>query len=210
MTPQSRRTNGRGQTTLDFAIAMGLFLLAVSFTFTFIPSLTAPFVEANQDDSVAADRVGSHLALGGLGDPDRPYTVEAACANAFFQDADNDQFPDHCSFTASSAEDRYKQRVGLSDRHDLRIEMLHVNSTESGEDRFRQVCYDNDTDLVTHEEKGGCTADDIDYAIGDDPTDDDSTTVAHRVVTVPGCDFGTDPYGADIQTCDVTLRVIVW
>ena len=43
--------DSRAQSPLDFAIAMGIFLVAVTFVFTFIPSLTAPFVEGNQDRS---------------------------------------------------------------------------------------------------------------------------------------------------------------
>lgn len=202
MRTTSRNTGERGQTTLDFAIAMGLFLLTVSFTFMFIPSLTAPFVSANQDGSVAADRVASHLAMGALGDPDEPYVVDQDCATPFFEDAEMSQVPASCGYAGSS----FKERVGLDDRRGLRIEMLHVDPSRSGESRFRQVCVDSDGN-VTHEETGSCQ---VDYSIGDEPTSDSSVTVAHRVVTVPDCEFGTDPYGSSIESCDVTVRVIVW
>jgi len=79
----------RGQTVIDFAIAMGVFLVAVAFVFTFIPSLTTPFVEGNQDTSVTADRVASHLAEGALGDPADPFVVDEGCAEVFF-DASTD------------------------------------------------------------------------------------------------------------------------
>ena len=64
------RDDTRAQTPLDFAIAMGIFLVAVTFVFTFIPSMTTPFVEGNQDRSVTADRVAGHLTEDALGSPD--------------------------------------------------------------------------------------------------------------------------------------------
>lgn len=193
MRTTSRRTDERGQTTLDFAIAMGLFLLAVAFTFSFVPSMTAPFVETHQDGSVASDRIASHLSEGALGDPNEPFVVNESCATHFFDD-DPSQPPSHCGYSG----DGYKERVGVSDRIDVRVEVLHVNTTATNADRFRTVCTNGS--VVIHKEQGSCT---IKYEVGGEPSPDDSVTVARRVVTFPGCDFGT-------ESCDATLKVEVW
>jgi len=191
----------RAQTTLDFAIAMGIFLLAVSFVFTFIPSLTAPFVDGDQDQSVASDRVASHLSEGALGSPDEPFVVNQTCATVFFDESKQDYtaIPAGCGYNGTG----HNERVGLSDRLDIQIELLHVNPNKTGSDRYRVVCVDSNGDII-HEESGTCESDSK-YRIGEEPPDTESVTVARRVMTVPDCSFG-----ADVQSCDVTLRVSVW
>ena len=50
----------RGQTTQDFAVGIGLFLLAIAFVFTYVPTLITPFstpvggAETAQADRIAA------------------------------------------------------------------------------------------------------------------------------------------------------------
>lgn len=200
MYEQTGRTDRRGQTTLDFAIAMGLFLLAVAFTFMFIPSLTTPFVAGQQDGSVAADRVASHLSEGGLGDPDEPFVVEQSCATPFFADADPSNVPDHCGYSGTG----YEERVGVGDNLDVHVDVVHVEPDSEGDARFRIVCVDGGT--VTH---NGTSTDceskdpaDV-YRIGPEPTSDSSVSVARRIVTFPDCEFEKD-------SCDATIRVMVW
>lgn len=190
-------TDGRGQTTLDFAIAMGLFLLAVAFTFMFIPSLTAPFVQGQQDSSVAADRIASHLAEGGLGDPNDPFVIDQDCATPFFSDADSSEVPSTCGYDGAG----YRERVGLGDELDVAIDVVHVDPDQDGTDRFRIVCVEDD--VTKHEGITNCGSSDVVYRVGSDPDADSSVSVARRVVTFPGCDFGGDG-------CDATIRVMVW
>jgi hypothetical protein len=189
----------RAQTTLDFAIAMGIFLLAVSFVFTFIPSLTAPFVDGDQDQSVASDRVASHLSEGALGSPDEPFVVNQTCATVFFDESKQDYtaIPAGCGYNGTG----HNERVGLSDRLDIQIELLHVDPEKTGSARYRVVCVDSSGNVI-HEGTGTC---ETTYRIGEEPPDTESVTVARRVMTVPDCSFG-----ADVQSCDVTLRVSVW
>jgi len=63
------------------------------------------------------------------------------------------------------------------------------------------VCVDSSGNVI-HEGTGTC---ETTYRIGEEPPDTESVTVARRVMTVPDCSFG-----ADVQSCDVTLRVSVW
>ena len=194
----------RAQTPLDFAIAMSIFLLAVTFVFTFIPSLTAPFVEGNQDKTVTADRVASHLAEGGLGDPAEPFVVNDSCAEVFFNESTNNS---HIHSTCGYTGDNLSYRVGVdTDRLQVNVTIEQVNATASGDDRFRTVCHNSSVGVI-HEENASFDCDRR-YVTGDEPTDDDSVVVARRIVTIPGCDFDTD--STDVKSCDATLRVEVW
>ena len=188
----------RAQTPLDFAIAMGIFLLAVTFVFTFIPSLTAPFVEGNQDKSVTADRVASHLAEGALGDPAEPFVVDDSCAEVFFDGSTVDSdIPSTCGFSG----DDLGERVGVdTDRLQVNVTVEQIDPDESGDARFRMVCIDSNGDVNHTERASSCPNK---FAVGETADADDSVVVARRIVTIPGCTF-------DTESCDATLRVEVW
>ena len=191
----------RGQTVIDFAIAMGVFLVAVTFVFSFIPSLTTPFVEGNQDRSVTADRVASHLAEGALGDPANPYVVDGGCAEVFF--TGSTPVPDQCGYSGSTLGDR----VGVDTerlRVNVTIEQVEPDPDAAGDDRFRTVCTGQAAGQIIHEDNSTTDCAD-EFVIGDVPTDRDSIVVARRIVTIPGCEFGTGD-----GTCDATLKVRVW
>lgn len=73
----------RGQTTLDFAVGVTLFLLTMAFVFTFVPVMFQPF-ETSQSDPLVADRVANRLATDILGDPAEPYVLDETCTEVFF------------------------------------------------------------------------------------------------------------------------------
>lgn len=65
-----RKTPSRGQTTIDFAMGMSVFLLTVAFAFALLPSIFAPFTAPIDDDlTTRADRTTaslvSNLSTGG-------------------------------------------------------------------------------------------------------------------------------------------------
>ena len=192
-------TDSRAQSPLDFAIAMGIFLVAVTFVFTFIPSLTAPFVEGNQDRSAAADRVASHLAEGGLGDPADPFVVDETCATVFFDGSTDDgDVPSGCGYSGDDTD----ERVGVDgDRLRVNVTVEQVNATASGDDRFRTVCHNSSVGVI-HEENVSFDCD-VRYTVGGEPSDRSSIVVARRVVTIPGCSFG-------VESCDAIMKVRVW
>ncbi|PSQ40924.1 hypothetical protein BRD07_06320 [Halobacteriales archaeon QS_9_68_42] len=186
----------RAQTPLDFAIAMGIFLLAVTFVFTFIPSLTAPFIDDDQDKSATADRVASHLAEGALGDPAEPFVVDDDCARPFF-DESNNSIPPSCGYSGSNL----GGYVGVNtDRLQVNVTIEQVDPDASGDDRFRTVCIDSNGDVNHTERASSCPNK---FVVGETADADDSVVVARRIVTIPGCTF-------DTESCDVTLRVEVW
>lgn len=57
----------RGQTTLDFVLAIGIFVVAVAFVFGFVPGMLDPFTQDQAEGQVAdrvADAVVDELAHG--------------------------------------------------------------------------------------------------------------------------------------------------
>jgi len=79
---------GRGQTTIDYAVGVGLFLLVVAFVFAFLPSIFAPFSGDSGTLPVLTDRGADRLSSDLLVEsPRRPAALNATCTEGFF-DAD--------------------------------------------------------------------------------------------------------------------------
>lgn len=63
---------GRGQTTQDYAVGMGLFLLIVVFALTFVPSVLAPFEHVDENERAAqAERAANTIVERAAIDGDR-------------------------------------------------------------------------------------------------------------------------------------------
>lgn len=191
-------TRERGQTTLDFAIAMGVFLLAVAFVFTFIPTMTAPFLDGDQELSAASDRTASHLADGGLGDPGTPYVVEEACATSLFNHTSHHE---DCGFDSDT-----RTHLGLSERLDVEVKIVRVYPIEEGSDRRQLVCRTADGDVSDEKTAGNCETT-YKLSTDDTPDYDRSITVSRRVVSMEDCSFDNRDSGGP---CDVTLIVRMW
>jgi hypothetical protein len=75
----------RGQTTLDFAIGMGVFLLTVVFVVAYAPTLFDPFAGGTGTKLIVADRAATTLSgdLLAASTAD-PGTLSAGCVAAFF------------------------------------------------------------------------------------------------------------------------------
>lgn len=174
------KQNNRGQTVLDFAIAMGIFLLALAFVFTFIPSLTAPFVDGTQEQPSVSDRVASHLVEGGLADPNQPYVLDVECTRALFDEDTEEPLDEDVSISdgcdVNYDGDSTAEQVGVSDRLDVQLELARGDGSGDTETLY----YEND-EIVTD-------SGEIELIVGDDPTGDGSTTVARRVVSIDGMD----------------------
>jgi hypothetical protein len=75
----------RGQTTIDYAIGVSIFLTVVIFTVAFIPSMFGPFDSDAGQDSTTADRVADRLARDLLADGAlSPGELNATCTTGFF------------------------------------------------------------------------------------------------------------------------------
>jgi hypothetical protein len=140
--PDQRRD--RGQTTLDFAIGMSVFLIAVAFVFSFIPGMLQPFTGSNEAKTVVADRVADSLAEGMLGHPTEPYILDSDCTVAFFDPSDdntdndgsydyagNGDVPGGCTF----ADVPMRDRLGLEGRNGENGPRFNVTIVEDYNDQ---------------------------------------------------------------------------
>ncbi|MFD1564744.1 hypothetical protein ACFR99_14475 [Haloarchaeobius amylolyticus] len=58
----SSRWTDRGQTTQDFAVGIGIFLLAIAFVFSFLPTIMMPFDSSvSGAETAQADRIADRI-----------------------------------------------------------------------------------------------------------------------------------------------------
>lgn len=80
-----RAGRDRGQTAVDYAIGIGLFLVVLAFAFGFIPSMFEPFTVSASEDITLSDRSADRLAADLLVEsPTEPAVLNATCTEGFF------------------------------------------------------------------------------------------------------------------------------
>lgn len=173
------RTSARGQTTLDFAFGVSIFLLSVIFVFAFVPSLFAPF-QTDQAKSLTANRVADTLAQDVLlsDDPEtmEPFVLDKACTDRFFAQlngsATGAQPPD-CRFSTSAS--------SVRDVAGVRSVATGLQPTKQVNVTIEQYDSSGNRAIVTFGER---------YAAGDVPVRPTDSTAARRIVSLS--DGGTE------------------
>lgn len=181
--------NSRGQTTLDFAIGISIFLAVVLFIFVFIPGILSPFTASAQDETVSADRVADRLSKGMLASPSEPHVLDEYCTKEFFN---NEGTNTGCGF---SNEQPVEQQVGVSGSfQNVNVTIRgNVSSATSDNDI---LCWDTDGGDTGVVEKPNCDSSDVPLTRGATPSSSASTVTSTRIVSLDGT--------------DVTMRVEVW
>ena len=172
----------RAQTTLDFAIGMSFFLLAVAFVFAFVPGMIDPFTGSTQEEMTASNRLADRLATDALASPDEPTVLNETCTRRFF---DTSAAPGTCAFAADNG-DGPGDRLEVDDR-------LSVNATITGDadddGNGGLLCWDDAAASVAEESSGNCgDSADVTFAGGDAPPDGQSVVSATRRVTIGDTD----------------------
>lgn len=88
----------RGQTAIDYAIGIGLFLLAVALVFGLLPGLNRS-VQGAATDRPIADRVADRLTADVIARPPDPAAPNATCTERFY----NGTAPGTCPFDRPAA-----------------------------------------------------------------------------------------------------------
>ncbi|SFR50250.1 MULTISPECIES: DUF7287 family protein [Halorubrum] len=111
----------RGQTVLDFVVGMSVFLVAVGFTFSFVPSLLEPYAVGEGATVIVAERGAARLAESSLAGGGSAATLSHACTLAFFDGTDPETAADEsdCTWTAN-ANDLHAE-LGVDDRRGLNL-----------------------------------------------------------------------------------------
>lgn len=148
----------------DFIVAMGIFLLTVSFVVAFVPQMVSPY--ADQETPVVAERVASDLAEDRLAES--PSVLDERCTLAFFGHADATE----CPFDATNS---LNEQVGVAPWYSVNV-TLRRNVT-GGPDL--EILCGNDGSI------GPCGSDR--FAVGPEvPRDSKSVATARRAVYVDG------------------------
>ncbi|WP_144902330.1 DUF7287 family protein [Halobellus captivus] len=152
------RRGARAQTTIDFAIGIGLFLLVVAFVVAFVPTVFAPFQSAEGPQT--ADRIATSLSTDRLGDPAEPYLLNATCTTGLFDQLNGgDDAPLDCQFDTTA---------------DTTAALLSLDGPR-------------DANVSVHELDGGvATVDGTTLTAGPSLPETRSVTSAQRVVSIDG------------------------
>lgn len=181
-------TATRGQTTLDFAIGMSLFLAVVLFVFLFVPGMLQPFTLGTQEETVGANRIADQVSQDMLGSPREPYVLDRFCTVEFF--AGNS--PSQCRYGSGSL----GEQLGLTDRQHVNITIRGNTTLANTHDE--RLCWDAGEAELQEDAGGTCAdADDTKLSVGSvPPQDNDASVTASRVVWLAGD--------------DVTVEVVMW
>ncbi|MFB6148452.1 MAG: hypothetical protein ABEJ48_02200 [Halobacteriales archaeon] len=125
--PGTTDRRDRGQTTIDYAIGAALFLLAVGFVITFVPSMLDPF-DAGQAKPLVADRAASQLAEDTLGRPADPARLNDTAVVEFFDTSDTVPVADE---------------LGIDDQYEINVT---IERNVTGDADPDVLCYDG-TDI---------------------------------------------------------------
>ena len=182
----SDRTNylgDRAQTTIDFAVGISVFLLAVAFVFAILPGTLDPLLDSAQEETVAVDRVADHLAKQALATPSNPYVLNLACTTYFF----GGPSASDCGFSGDNLHDR----LGLRDDIEVNVQLLGDGPDDDSTPDV--LCNDGAGNVG---EKGDLDTCSTEFSAGDSPDETGSIMVARRVVSISGI--------------DATMRVRAW
>lgn len=171
----------RAQTVLDFVVGMSVFLVAVGFTFAFIPSLLEPYAVGEGATVIVAERGAARLAESSLAGAGSTATLSHACTFAFFDGTDpkTAENQSDCVWTANAAD--LHAELGVAD-----FRGLNLTVTRNGTVR-------------TLDSDGGTVA----MRAGPTPPRDRSVASASRIVAI---DVDSDD-GVGRETHRLTLRV---
>lgn len=159
----------RGQTPLDFAVGMSVFLITVTFVFSFVPGMLGPFQSGPQEATVVADRVASQLVGTTLTDGGSQYILDTGCTLAFFNDSLDDT---GCGFDTDTA---IADRMGTDQNLNVTVQHDFDDDLES-----ELACWDGD--VLTD------CSDGWELAAGPSPDGGDSVIVARRIAAFDSLD----------------------
>jgi len=168
----------RGQTTLDYTIAILVFIAVVLFVFLFVPGILEPFGGGEGEDPAVADRIGNTLSHDMLSGADQPQVLDRQCTVEFF---DEGVSPSECdNFEGTTV----AERLDLTDIQNVNVRILG-NVTGSGEE---VVCWDEGNNEWTDLSQTDCDDSDEILLNGGStlPQDSTATITSTRVVSLRG------------------------
>lgn len=160
----------RGQTALDLAVGIGVFLLVVTFAAGFMPEMYAPFDDEPQRPQVA-DRSADRLVATLAESPANPSVLNESCTVTVLRGTNAG-----CGYDPS---EDLTEHLGVGSRYRLNVSLRRNVTADPG---LELLCTDG-SDVTD------CTAGSDRLALGPaPPTDRSSVDTTRRVVYVDGRD----------------------
>lgn len=182
----------RGQTTLDFAVGISVFLLTLASVLSFVPGMLQPFGDHAPEDTAFGTRMADQLSGSVLAEPGESPILDVGCTLEFFRAIPTGSHA--CSFDQSVAvpdqhDPALGDRLGVSARHRLAVT---VEGDADGDGTADTLCWDEATDRPVEASDGDCEPADGDVqlaiATSEPPTGTGSVVVTRRVVVLTGQD----------------------
>lgn len=174
----------RGQTTLDFAIGVGVFLISVAFVLSFVPGMIQPFETNTQEEMSVADRVATQLAKSMLGGPS-PYVLGDECTVEFFRTDATAPGGVTCPFNENDLGDTgtLPGRLGIDAEHDVQV---RIQGDIDGDGTHATLCWDAAGGKIIEQGNADCDGSDtiFDVSTGTPPTSTGSVNTGERVVSL--------------------------
>lgn len=165
----------RAQTTIDFMIGAGVFMITVGFVLGVIPGMIDPFSES-QETTLVADRLATQISEGMLAKPDQPTVLNQTCVNAFFdQDLDPGSGAD-CPVPFDETVTDLPDRLGVREYYSINVTLE------------RDIDSDGQLEILSTDGNDISGTGPSRLAIGDSPPDRQSVVVASRTAFVDGMD----------------------
>ena len=120
-------SDDRGQTVLDFVVGMSVFLVAVGFTFAFVPTLLEPYAVGEGATVIVAERGAAQLAESSLVTGGPTAALSHACTLAFFDEtAPGAATESNCAWTATASD--LHEELGVDDFRGLNLTVTRNGS----------------------------------------------------------------------------------
>ncbi|OIB57075.1 DUF7287 family protein [Natrialba sp. SSL1] len=155
----------RGQTTQDFAVGIGIFILAIAFVFSFLPSLITPFDSpAGGAETAQADRIADQVVAN---------LSDGAQANEIIDDEFDDRYTSGTELSKQIGLRANEDEEIVYDNVNISIERLnpqgedgrYVNTDElAAGDAYDDQSAASAARIVTVIEEDGTPVDDCDSA----------------------------------------------
>lgn len=183
----------RAQSTMDFAVGISLFIVAVASVFILIPGVGGSMAATDPETTPLANRVVSQLVGSTIGTAGPDPRLGLPCTLEFFRATPTGS--PSCRFDQSVAVPDQKDpalldRLGLHTRQRVGV---RLRGDPDGDGSRTVLCWDGDAAQVVAPGDPGCdpgTASDrrLDITTGPRPDGSRSIAVSERVVTLAGTD----------------------
>lgn len=90
----------RGQTTQDFAVGIGIFLLAMAFVFSYVPSIITPYSSSMSGETAKADRVAATV-LDDLEETNQPNHLNGSAFDQTYVGSNSSELAAHLGLRAT-------------------------------------------------------------------------------------------------------------